>query len=63
MNFWVIVKKKKEKDPNERGKKRLNAKLKCHLVGPHALSHEVSALIYIYIYIYIDWLIDWLMWR
>ena len=31
----------------------LNAKLECHLVGPHALSHEVSAL-YIYIYIYID---------
>ena len=29
----------------------LNAKLECHLVGPHALSHEVSAFIYIYIYI------------
>ena len=32
----------------------LNTKLECHLVGPHALSHEVSAYIYIYIYIYID---------
>ena len=28
----------------------LNAKLKRHLVGPHALLHEVSAYIYIYIY-------------
>ena len=26
--------------------------LKCHVVGPHALLHEVST--YIYIYIYID---------
>ena len=25
----------------------LNAKLECHLVGPHALSHEVSVFIYI----------------
>ena len=33
--------------------KMLNAKLERHLAGPHALSHEVSALIYIYIYIYI----------
>ena len=49
--------KKKKKTPNERGKKRLNAKLKRHLAGPHALSHEVSTFIYIYIYIYI--LIDW----
>ena len=31
----------------------LHAKLECHLVGPHALSHEVSAFIYIYIYILI----------
>ena len=22
-------------------KKRLNAKFECHLIGPHALSHEV----------------------
>ena len=27
---------------NEIGKKRLNAKLECHLVEPHALSHEVT---------------------
>ena len=32
---------------NERGKKMLNAKLKCHLAGSHALPHEVSAFIYI----------------
>ena len=49
MNFWVIKKKKKKK-PNERGKKILNAKLECHLTEPHTLSHEVSAYIYIYIY-------------
>ena len=30
----------------------LNAKLKRHLVRPHALPHGISA--YIYIYIYID---------
>ena len=34
-------------------KKKLNAKFECHVVGPHALSHEVFAFIYIYIYIYI----------
>ena len=38
MNFLVTVKKKKKK-LNERGKKMLNAKLKCHLTGPHALLH------------------------
>ena len=31
----------------------LNAKLERHMVRPHALSYEVSALIDIYIYIYI----------
>ena len=43
MNFWVTIKKKEKekKELNERGKKRLNAKLECHLAGPHALSHEV----------------------
>ena len=30
MNFWV------------KKKKMLNAKLECHLTGPHTLSHEVS---------------------
>ena len=30
-----------KKKLNERDKKRLNAKLKCHLAGPHVLSHEV----------------------
>ena len=39
MNFWVT--KKKKKKLIESGKKRLNAKLECHLAGPHALSHEV----------------------
>ena len=34
----------------------LNAKLECHLVGPHALSHEVSAFIYIYILMGLLWL-------
>ena len=38
MKFWVTIKKKL----NERGKKRQNAKLECHLTGPHALSHEIS---------------------
>ena len=37
---------------NERGKRRLNAKLEHHLIRPYTLLHEVSAL-YIYIYIYI----------
>ena len=41
---------KKKKKLNEKRLKRLNAKLECHMVGPHALSHEVSAFIYIYIY-------------
>ena len=36
---------------NERGKKRLNAKLEHHLARPHTLPYEVSAFIYIYIYI------------
>ena len=31
----------------EKGKKMLNAILECHVVGSHALSHEVSAFIYI----------------
>ena len=31
-------------------KKMLNAKLKCRLARPHALSHEFSAYIYIYIF-------------
>ena len=34
-------------------KKKLNAKLERHMVGPHTLSHEVFA--YIYIYILIDY--------
>ena len=28
-------------------KKKLYAKLKCHLAGPHALSHEIFAFIYV----------------
>ena len=31
---------------NERGKKRLNAKLERHLARPHTLLYEVSAFIY-----------------
>ena len=31
---------------NERGKKRLNAKLEYHLAKPRTLSHEVSTFIY-----------------
>ena len=38
-------------------KKKLNAKFECHVVGPHALSHEVFAFIYIYIYIWIGFII------
>ena len=34
---------------NERGKKRLNAKLERHLARPHTLPHEISAFIYILI--------------
>ena len=37
---------------NERGKKRLNAKLERHLTRSHILLCEVFAYIYIYIYIY-----------
>ena len=41
-----------KKKLNERGKKKmLNAKLKRHLARPLALTHEISAYIYIYIYI------------
>ena len=35
----------------KRGKKSLNVKLKLHVVGPYAPSHEIF-IIYIYIYIY-----------
>ena len=42
MKFWVIFKKKKKKPNEKRGKKkRLNAKLECHVAIPHALSHWV----------------------
>ena len=47
---------KKKKKLNEKRLKRLNAKLECHMVGPHALSHEVSAFIYIYILMILTWL-------
>ena len=33
----------------KRGKKRLNAKLECHMAEPHAFPHEVFSYIYIYI--------------
>ena len=52
MIYWVTVKKKNLM------KKVLNAILECHVTGPHVLSHEVSAFIYIvhevsaFIYIY-----------
>ena len=32
-----------KKNLKEKGKKMLNTILKCHMAGPHALSHEVSA--------------------
>ena len=42
MNFWITV-----KTLNERGKKKMhNAKLECHLAGPHALPYMVSIFIY-----------------
>ena len=34
----------------------LNAILKCHVTGPHALSHEISAFIYILILIWTPFL-------
>ena len=34
---------KSKKNLKEKGKKILNTILKCHMAGPHALSHEVSA--------------------
>ena len=38
---------------NERGKKKLNAKLKCHLAKFHTLPYEVSTFIYMdYIDVY-----------
>ena len=46
---------------NERCKKMLNAKLKCHLARPHTLPYEVSAYIYIYIDLRNIWLsLHWL---
>ena len=39
-------KKKKKKKLNEKRLKRLNARLECHMIGPHALPHEVTAFIY-----------------
>ena len=39
MSFWVTIKKK---TLSEEVKKRLNAKLECHLAGSHTLSHEIS---------------------
>ena len=36
------------------GKKMLNAKLECFMIGPYAHPHELSNFLYIYIYIYID---------
>ena len=42
----TIIARNKIEKLNERGKKRLNAKLEHHLARPHTLSHEVSAFIY-----------------
>ena len=50
MIYWVTVK----KSLMEKGKKKLNTILECHVTGPHAFSHEVCTFLYIYIYIYID---------
>ena len=39
-----------KKKLTKRGKKkRLNLKLECHIAGPHAFPHEISAFIYILI--------------
>ena len=42
MNYWIAVK----KNLMEKGKKMVNAILECHVARPHALSHEVSALLH-----------------
>ena len=36
-----------KKNLMKKGKKMLNGILECHVAGTHALSHEVSAFIYI----------------
>ena len=46
MDFWITMKKNLMKEVKK--KKKLDAKLELHLTGLHALSHEVSAYIYIY---------------
>ena len=51
--FSLFIRKLKSKNAwdhieklNERGKKRLNAKLERHLARSHTLPYEVSAFIY-----------------
>ena len=48
MIYQVTIKKKLHE-------KRLNAILEYHVAEPHALSHEVSAFIYIYIELNYTW--------
>ena len=56
MIFWIIIKKKKKlneknfffKRFNEKKLKMLNEILKRYMAGAHAISHKVSAYIYIY---------------
>ena len=52
-NIYIIVKisyydllGNSKKNLMEKGKKKLNAILECHVAGPHAFSHEVSALLH-----------------
>ena len=62
---------KKKKKLNERGKQRLNAKLECHLVGPHALSHEVFkretfcntfySTIFLQIFFFLTYSLNWII--
>ena len=47
INYWVTVKKFNVK----KVKKTKWKSLECHMTGPHAFSHEVSAFIYILILI------------
>ena len=44
--FGTIITRINIEKLNERGKKRLNAKLERHLARPHTLLHKVSAFIY-----------------
>ena len=55
-----------KKKLNERGKKRLNAKLDHHLTRPHTFPHEVSTFLYKYwfqsvLFIYLFFISFWIL--